>query len=115
MKSREGANHHPVAVVNRDESGRILFVKTAADSTVTLDANGTKDPDGDEWKIKWAIYPEAGTYHGDVRLRGDTETIATVAIPADARGKTIHVILTVMDEGEPSLVAYRRAVIEVGK
>jgi hypothetical protein len=38
---------------------------------------------------------------------------ATVAIPPGASGKNIHMILEVIDNGAPSLTAYRRIIINV--
>jgi hypothetical protein len=36
----------------------------------------------------------------------------SVQIPKDASGKTIHVILTLRDDGNPQLTSYRRIVIK---
>ena len=38
---------------------------------------------------------------------------ARAAIPAEAEGKTIHLILRVLDRGLPPLAAYRRLVVTV--
>jgi hypothetical protein len=40
-----------------------------------------------------------------------SSSIAAVALPADASGKLIPVILELSDNGAPSLVAYRRVII----
>ncbi|UCD50869.1 MAG: hypothetical protein JSW27_25510 [Phycisphaerales bacterium] len=36
-----------------------------------------------------------------------------VQIPADATGKTIHIVLSVTDDDTPPLTRYRRIIIEV--
>ena len=45
----------------------------------------------------------------------DTGSEITLSVPdsEDASEKTVHVILTVQDDGAPSLVAYRRAIISI--
>ena len=113
VKSRAEANHPPVAVLNGKERREVQFLEARAGAEVRLDATGSKDPDGDQLEFKWELYPEAGNYRGPAKLGGATSKTATLRIPRDARGEEIHVILTLSDNGEPSLVAYRRAVIQV--
>jgi len=38
---------------------------------------------------------------------------ATLEVPKDAVGKTIHIILEIHDNGAPSLYAYRRMIVKV--
>jgi hypothetical protein len=59
----------------------------------------------------WWLYKEAGTYKGGVAIRKDTSKNPVVTIPKDAQGKTIHVVLTLKDDGSPQLTSYRRLVI----
>jgi hypothetical protein len=47
----------------------------------------------------------------DVQDRS-TET-ATVSVPSDAGGKTMHMILELHDTGSPNLYAYRRVIINL--
>jgi hypothetical protein len=42
---------------------------------------------------------------------GALEPPAALEVPADADGRTIHVILEVTDHGEPALTRYRRLVV----
>ncbi|MHC4521582.1 MAG: hypothetical protein ACYTAS_23570 [Planctomycetota bacterium] len=37
--------------------------------------------------------------------------MCAVHVPADAAGKTIHIILQVTDDGDPPLTRYRRAIL----
>ena len=48
-------------------------------------------------------------------MDGATAESASLTVPADAAGKTIHVILEVTDRGSPNLTRYRRAVLSVGE
>lgn len=114
VKPFSQANHPPTAVLNGSRNRDILMLAAKAGATVPLDAGGSDDPDGDPLAYEWFVYPEAGTYPGTVDLRqeeGD-KSRATVTLPADAEGKTVHVILAVRDGGNPPLVAYRRVVLQ---
>jgi len=106
-------NHHPVAVVNGDTSKKVLQVSASPRSTVDLNADGSSDPDGDSLSYVWAVYTEPSSYEGSVSIQGSTSSTATVSVPSDAGGKTIHVILTLRDDGSPNLYAYRRVIINV--
>jgi len=108
----DGANHAPTAVLNGDETLRVLEVTADPGDDVRLTAAGA-DPDGDALGFMWGVYREAGTYWGDVPLVGANVTEATVTVPKDAASRTIHVILEVTDTGKPPLTAYRRAVLKV--
>ena len=107
------ANHHPIAVVNGDHSKRVLHISAAAGSSVNLSTEGSSDPDGDDLNYAWSFYAEPSSYAGSVTIDDASGPSATVQVPADASGKTIHVILELQDDGAPSLHAYRRVIIAV--
>jgi hypothetical protein len=108
------ANHPPVAAFMGDENRTVWRLHAQPRGRFALDASGSYDPDGDPLTYKWSVYPEAGTYPGQVPLEDAAEPIATVTIPNDAGGKQIDVILDVTDESEIApLTAYRRIVIDV--
>ncbi|TWU49236.1 nucleoside hydrolase-like domain-containing protein [Rubripirellula reticaptiva] len=107
------ANHHPVAVVNGDTSRRVLQVTAAAGSTVNLSAVGSSDPDQDLLTYAWSFYKEPSSYSGEVKIKNHSEATARVAIPADAAGKNIHLVLELHDDGDPNLYAYRRVIVKV--
>ena len=111
------ANHNPVAVLNGDRSRDIIQITAKPGETVTLSSAGSRDPDGNAITSRWMFYPEAGTFRGNVKLSqaagGETKLTVPKLGRRSPKNPTIHVILTVEDNGTPSLVAYRRAIIEV--
>jgi hypothetical protein len=108
------ANHNPVAVFMGDKNRTICRLTAQPGECFELDASNSHDPDGDPFTYKWSLYPEAGTYTGQVSLDDITKPIATITIPSDAQGKQIHVILEVTDQNEIApLTAYRRIVVDV--
>lgn len=108
------ANHNPVAVFMGDENRTILRLRAKPGESIELDASGSYDPDGDQLSFKWTMYPEAGTYEGEVIIEKATEKIANLIVPREAHGKQIHVILEVTDtNANIPLTAYRRVVIDI--
>ena len=105
------ANHPPKVVCQADDSGDILFRDAPAGKPFRLSAVGTTDPDGDKLSYRWYVYPEAGAYTGKVTIDDSTSPVATLYVPAEAKGRTIHVVLEVTDNGEPALTRYRRLVV----
>jgi hypothetical protein len=107
------ANHHPIAVLNGDNSRQILELSAAPGSSVKLDAKGSSDPDKNALNYSWSYYKEPSSYDGNVKIENSSSATATVSIPSDAGGKNIHVILELSDIGAPSLYSYRRVIINV--
>lgn len=109
----EKANHNPVAVLNGDKTKDVLHVQAKPGEPVRLSAAGSSDPDGHALRLKWWIYPEAGTYRGKARL-SSTEGMTTELIwEPGAKPGTVHVILEITDNGSPELTSYRRAVVSI--
>jgi hypothetical protein len=115
VKPARGANHPPMAVLNGDRGVGFMELKARPGEAVQLTAAGSSDPDGDRLSYHWFVYPEAGTYGRDVPLSDATAETAALTVPADAVGKTVHVVLEVTDSGEPALTRYRRLVVRVGR
>lgn len=112
--AKEGkGNRNPIAVVNGKQGLDAIRLKVRAGQTVALDAARSYDPDGDALSYKWWVMPESGSYPGDVVVSDATKPQATLTLPADAAGHTIHVICEVADNGEHTLTAYRRVIITV--
>ena len=113
VKPPQEANHPPRAVLNGVEGKKILRIDARPGREVALDAGRSHDPDGDALAFEWLVYREAGTYEGEATLANPSPAAALLRVPADAAGKTIHVVLAVRDDGAPPLAAYRRAIVEV--
>lgn len=111
VKPYREANHQPLAVFGGNASRKIMNVDALVGSALSLSAKGSSDPDGNDLSYQWTIYPEPGTYRGSASFENADSQVVTLQIPADAAGKTIHVILTVKDSGTPPLVAYRRVIV----
>lgn len=109
------ANHPPVPHCRGDATRRILRLDVPAGEGVRLDAGGSTDPDGDRLSYRWSVYGEAGTYRGKVAVDGADSPRAVVRVPADAAGKTVHVVLEVTDTGRPPLTRYRRVVLTAAR
>ncbi|MDB5310182.1 MAG: hypothetical protein JWO38_4384 [Gemmataceae bacterium] len=115
VKRVKEANHPPVPVLNGDRSLAAVDLKVRPGAVVKLSAAGSSDPDGDRLTYRWFVYPEAGTYGKAVRLTDSETETASLTVPSDATGKTIHVILELTDRGSPGLTRHRRAVLSVGE
>jgi hypothetical protein len=124
------ANHNPIVVINGQPGTAPIFVEAVVGHPVVLDASQSHDPDGQTLRYSWFHYSEAGSNDGRglaainiVDTEGPKVTITATAtcrpvwIPAagaqcPARGVG-HIILSVTDNGSPSLTSYRRVVLEV--
>jgi hypothetical protein len=121
------ANHNPEVVVNGQAGTAPVDITASAGQTVTLDASGTRDPDGQSLTYRWILYPEAGLTGlrgADVTLSGADTPVAKVTvnspcrplwlpmIPCQGQG-VMHIILAVTDNGSPRLTSYRRIILTV--
>ncbi len=113
-KDGEG-NRNPIVVINGKKGLDAIKVKADANETVRLDATKTSDPDGDAITCKWWVLPESGSYQDNIEMTNADKPQASLTLPANARGHTIHVICEVTDNGSPALKAYRRVIISVTK
>jgi hypothetical protein len=103
------ANHPPEA---RVKGGLRQTVKTG--ETAALDASDSTDPDGQPLRFEWVYYPEAGTYRGEPVIIAEAEAVrANFVAPRVNAEQTVHVILTVTDEGSPPLTRYQRVIVTV--
>ncbi len=112
VKDVADANHPPIIHCQNDDTKDVLRLTAEAGAELTLDSSGTTDPDGDKLSYRWFDYPEPGTYRGEVAVEDSTASKATLKVPTNARGKSLHVILQVSDSGTPSLTRYRRILLE---
>lgn len=109
----EDANHNPRPVLNGDATTAVLEVSARSETTVDLSAIGTiAGDDGQVIHVTWWIYNEAGSIWG-ATLSPERGLSTRVKLPRVDRPGTVHVILQAVDDGEPPLFAYRRAIIRV--
>jgi hypothetical protein len=114
VKDFKDAEHNPIAAFNGDLSRTVVYLAAQAGQQLKLDASASKDPDNDALAFRWFPYPEAGTYGGNIAIQHADEKVAQVAVPADATGTQIHIILEVRDKNPAvPLFAYRRIVLSV--
>jgi hypothetical protein len=104
----EDANHPPAATIKGKKN---ITVKSG--SKVELDASKSADLDGDEITFKWWRYKDAGSYDGSLEINNDGMSKAGFVAPEVTKPETIHVILTVKDNGAPILRSYQRMIITV--
>jgi Protein of unknown function (DUF1593) len=60
IKAPADANHNPEVVVNGERGKAPLVLDAVVDKPITLDAAGTRDPDGHALTWRWFFYPEGG-------------------------------------------------------
>ncbi len=128
VKDFAHANHNPELVVNGQSGTAPIEITADAKQSITLDATGSQDPDGQALHYKWWVYEEAGlagTHGADVTLSGADHPQARVTINSPCRAAWIpgvipcrgegvaHIILEVTDEGKPRLTSYRRVILHV--
>ncbi len=105
-------NRNPIVKIDEDLSLNILTKSPKVGEQVTLDASGSFDPDHNNLSFIWWVLSDAGTYKQAVEIRGQDQSKATLDVPVNSAGKTIHVICEVTDDGSPSLTSYRRVIFE---
>ena len=111
VKPRAEANHLPRPQLKGISHGGVIRLTPRASSSLTFDASTTTDPDGHPVTYEWLCYPEDGTFQVNIQS-SSTSPVATVNLPANSTGHTIHVILAVTDTGLPPLTRYRRIILE---
>lgn len=131
IKPFADANHNPIVVVNGESGTAPIFLEAKVGRPLALDASQSHDPDANQaLRYSWFQYLEAGVGDGttaaEINIVGaDTSQVAVrpiatcrpmwirlpnVKCPADGFA---HIILSVTDNGSPSLTFYRRIVLHV--
>ena len=107
----EEANHHPIAVVGKDKTTDAIYKTVKAGKVIQLDASRSNDPDGDQLTYEWIFYQEPSSFKGKLEFDKGQRKIS-IAVPMEAKGKNIHLILRITDNGQPALTSYRRVILE---
>lgn len=82
---------------------------------VTINAEETVDPDGNQILFRWWQYAQAGTYKGMIKLDNPYSKKISFIAPSVEKPETIHLILEVQDYGNPGLTSYKRVIITVSR
>ena len=107
------ANHNPTAAFRGDTSKNVVYLTVSSGKEVLLSAEGSHDPDSDQRFYEWSHYKEPGSYSESIRISKNNGQKTSFTAPQVSEPETIHIILTVKDDGEPSLYSYRRIVVTV--
>ena len=106
-------NTNPVVIVNGKKGVSAIYMKAKAGKDILLDASRSKDAEGDELSFSWWQQTEAGSFHSPVVIEGATTSKARIHLPEQSKGKELHIICEVHDNGAFHLVSYRRIIIQV--
>lgn len=102
-------NTNPVVVVNGVNGISPIYINVRAGETLSLDASGSYDPEGDSLSFSWWIQHEISA---SATISDTSSPSVTITIPDNATGQ-IHLICEVHDNGPFSLVAYRRVILTI--
>jgi hypothetical protein len=101
------SNHSPLVVVNNSPGTELLVIRSAKGNTIELDAGASSDPDGNSVFYEWMVYPDTENLSGEVEIKAENGR-ASVKLPSISKGKTLHLVLKVTDDGTPNLTSYKR-------
>ena len=101
--------NHPPRVQIAGEREREVRPGLAVD----LDASGTTDPDGDGLDFSWGVYPATQEIAQKVVIEHRDTPTPRVILPPELAGRSIPILLSVTDRGEPRLTRYGRVLIEI--
>ncbi len=113
VQSPENANHPPEIRCNRKKGTAVIHMEGSPGEKIKLNAKGSKDPDGDDLNVRWWIYREPSACGEEIAIANNEKTRASILLPKNSGGETIHVILEVTDTGNPPLTRYRRIIVRV--
>lgn len=101
-------NVEPIAII-ASESER--WVRSG--ESIILDASASYDPLKSPLTWDWSVYPEAGTCSSGWRLEQSNEPIALFQAPNTTSSVSVHIVLTVTNQGTPPLNQYKRIIMHI--
>jgi hypothetical protein len=107
------ANHNPIAAIDGDTTRQLVQRTIRSGETVTLSAAGSSDPERNALVYEWFQYREPGTFPGQITIADPGADVITFVAPRVNTPQTVHVVLSVRDNGEPALYSYKRVVLTV--
>ena len=113
--AKEGrGNTNPRIFINNKFSLAPIHIEARAGESIPLSVV-VSDEEKDSCTVDWWVQPEASTYQGSVVIRNSpTDGNAfSVDVPKEAKGKTIHVVCEVRDNGVIPLTSYARVILDV--
>jgi hypothetical protein len=117
IKPYSEANHPPVA-----ELAHANTLQAKPGGLVSLSAEGSSDPDGDDLSYEWFFYKEPGTFTVSsarsgqpMKIKNANKREASFKVPTKRvlRNGKMHIILAVTDNGTPRLTRYKRVIVDV--
>jgi len=108
VKDYDDANHPP-----KPKVAGPLDRTVKPGEKVTLSAEGTTDPDGDDLSYRWWQYTDADSAEAEVDIAEATSQSGASFIVPNEPGKTLHIILETTDTGTPPLTRYQRIVFTI--
>ncbi len=107
----QSANHPPVVSVNGHSKKTPLLIRSKPGEMAYFDASASGDPDNDQLRYEWILYPQAGDFHGPLPQINTKEAKTSIPVPELEPGVSLHLILKVTDSGVPALTGYKRIII----
>lgn len=108
VKDFRAANHPPVVRIVGEP------IRPARPGTsVSLDATGTSDPDGDRLMFAWSLYPHDPEVARGVTIHGGETSTPRIELSPGLPDSTVCILLTVKDGGTPALSRYGRVLLRM--
>ena len=104
----EEVNHPPIAKLSHSNE---LIVYSG--DIISLNADGSSDPDGDELNYHWIYYREVGTLNPSPEFEVNNQQKISFETQEVQSAKTAHFILEVTDNGTPALSRYQRVIVNI--
>jgi hypothetical protein len=104
------ANHPPVVRIAGDRARLV-----APGAVVDLDAGESIDPDGDALDFHWRVYPTDPAKDRPIVIQGSDGARASLVADPTFAGRSIPILVSVTDRGEPRLTRYGRVLIRVAE